>query len=138
MRFFCSILILVTLVGCEKVSKENLSLLNGYWEIAEVTFKDGSHKEFKVSPSVDFIKLEGLNGYRKKVQPRFDGTFETSDDAELFAIKETTDRFIIGYRTELSSWSEELTELSANHFSVMNEDGITYSYKRFVPINVQK
>ena len=127
------------IIGCsEALSKKDLDQLNGYWEIAKVSFKDGNTKEYKVSTSVDFIKIDSLKGYRKKVQPKLDGTFDTSNDAEFFTILEQNGEFIFQYKNNLSEWKETILEVSKDNFSVSNETGIIYAYKRFNPINAKE
>lgn len=139
-----SVLILFLIIGCkEKISEENLDLLSGYWEIEEVIFPDGSTKDYNVNTSIDYILVEDKKGYRKKVQPKFNGTFDTSNDADLFVILEREGSFTINYISEnndglVAQRSEELVSLSENKFSVRNTDGQTYNYKRFEPINVEK
>ncbi|WP_209399585.1 hypothetical protein [Pseudozobellia sp. WGM2] len=129
--------LLILLGACSsKVSKEDLGLLNGYWEISKVTFPDGNIKEYNVNTSVDFIMLEDLKGYRKKMQPNLSGTYRTSDDAESFVVAETDDSFAIHYKTDLSEWTEVIETLQKNTFSVTNEEGIRYDYKRFEPISI--
>ncbi|MBT2163274.1 hypothetical protein HW347_18525 [Zobellia sp. KMM 6746] len=126
-------------LGCSSgISKEDLNTLDGYWEITQVTFPDGNIKEYKVNTSIDYISMDGDEGYRKKMQPRLDGTYETSDDAEAFVIVGKENDFSINYKTELSEWSEKLMELDDTTFSVLNEEGIRYDYKRFEPISIQK
>jgi len=125
--------------GCSSgVSKEKLPQLNGYWEIMQVVFPDGNSKEYKVSITVDYIQLEGLEGFRKKVSPKFDGTYETSDDSETFVILENEDGFTMNYKTDLSEWSEKLVALNEEAFSVVNAEGLRYDYKRFEPITIEK
>ncbi len=127
------------IIGCsDTLSKEDLDQLNGYWEIAKVSFRDGNTKEYKVSTSVDFIKIDSLKGFRKKVQPKFDGTFDTSNDAEFFSITEQNGEFIFHYKNDLSEWKETILKISRDNFSVSNEADIVYEYKRFNPINVKK
>ncbi|MGB7392799.1 MAG: hypothetical protein WA913_00255 [Pricia sp.] len=131
--------ILLFLVGCStSIDKEDLKNLNGYWEIEQVEFPGGGAKEYRVNTTVDYIQFDDMKGYRKKMQPRFDGTYRTSDDAEAFEILEKDGSFIIHYKTELSEWSEELVGLDTNTFSVVNEDGKRYDYKRFEAISVGK
>ena len=131
--------IFLMLVACQnKVSREELTLLKGYWEIEKVTLANGQTKEYKVNTTVDYIEVKELSGYRKKVYPKFDGTFDTSNDAEQFTIIEHQDRFEIHYKSELSEWVEALKSLDENSFSVTNTENITYYYKRFEPINVNK
>lgn len=126
-------------LGCTNgISKGDLELLNGYWEINEVIFSDGKKKEYNVNTSVDYIEFKGLKGFRKKVQPKFNGTFQTSDDAEAFLISEIDGNFFINYKTELSEWSEKLVQLNSDTFSVVNEEDVRYEYKRFEPISISQ
>lgn len=91
-----------------------------------------------MNTTIDYIQLDGLKGWRKKVSPKFDGTFRTSDDIEEFVILQRNGNFTIRYKTELSKWSERLTALDTDTFSVVNEDGKQYDYKRFEPISIKK
>ncbi|PIB29977.1 hypothetical protein BFP77_04970 [Maribacter sp. 4U21] len=125
-------------LSCENtVEEDDLTLLNGYWEITEVQFMNGGKKEYKISPAVDYIQLENLKGYRKKVNPKFDGSFETSDDAEPFVIQKDGALFLMNYKNNLSEWKETLIDVSENSFSVKNAEGTLYLYKRFEPINIE-
>lgn len=126
--------------GCKdtSLSEEDLHYLNGYWEITEVTFQDGAEKNYSINPSVDFIQLEGTKGYRKKLQPKFDGTYNTSKDAEVFEVIRIDKSFALHYKNPLSEREEKLIQIDSTSFSVRNEDGILYSYKRFEPISIPK
>lgn len=67
MRNVYIIVILIGLVGCRnKVNKLDLPHLNGYWEIKEVTFPDGSKKEYTVNTSIDYIEVKEHEGFRKR------------------------------------------------------------------------
>lgn len=139
MRHVVQVVLLLLLIGCSNnVKKENLKNLNGYWEIEQVAFPDGGAKEYRVNTTVDYIELKAQKGYRKKLQPRFDGTYRTSDDAETFEIVEEEGNLIFRYKTELSEWSEQLVDLGDDTFSVVNQDGKRYDYKRFESISVEK
>lgn len=130
---FCTLLC----ISCvSKIDQEQLHLLNGYWEIKEVTFKDGTKKEYSVNTTVDYISLDSLKGFRKKMSPKFNGTFETSNDAEPILIRIANDSIFMNYTTDLNTWEEVLISLSEKSFSVKNDQGITYTYERFEPINI--
>ncbi|MEH6748255.1 MAG: hypothetical protein V7670_15590 [Maribacter arcticus] len=132
---FCTLLF----ISCgSKIDQEQLHLLNGYWEIKEVTFKDGTKKEYSVNTTVDYISLDSLKGFRKKMSPKFNGTFETSNDAEPILIRISNDSIFMNYTTEFNTWEEVLLSLSEKSFSVKNEQGITYTYERFEPININQ
>lgn len=126
-------------LGCtNSISKDDLELLNGYWEINEVVFPNGKKKEYNVNTSIDYIEFEDLKGFRKKVQPKLNGTYQASDDAEALIITEIDGIFFIDYKTELSEWSEKLVQLNSDTFSVVNEEDVRYEYKRFEPISISE
>ena len=127
------------LIGCSNsVGKEDLRLLNGYWEITQVAFSDGSKKDYGLNTTVDYIELNDNKGFRKKVQPNLNGTFVTSDDAEFFTIIDTEIGLEFSYKNEMSEWNEQIIQVSKNRFTIENENGIRYTYQRYQPINVQK
>ncbi|MFD0798584.1 hypothetical protein ACFQZJ_14015 [Maribacter chungangensis] len=128
---------LIFIFSCTSISEDKLDLLNGYWEIETVEFPNGGKKEYKMNTDIEFIQLDGLKGFRKKMKPRFDGSYETSDDAEPFELISNEKVFSLHYKNDLSEWKETLTSLTADNFTVKNEDGILYHYKRFEPINIE-
>ncbi|WP_394970892.1 hypothetical protein [uncultured Croceitalea sp.] len=133
---FCISLFLV--LGCtNNVSDKDISLLNGYWEIAEVEFNDGQKKKYTVNPTIDYIQVKGLKGFKKKVHPKFNGSYDTSDDAEAFTLIKKDGSFIFSYKNSLSQWEEKLVQLKEDTFSVTNQDKITYTYKRYKPLNIK-
>lgn len=140
MRYIYVLVALIGLAGCQnKVSKLDLPHLNGYWEIERVTFPDGSKKEYAVSTNIDYIQVNNNNeGFRKKVRPNFNGTYVTSNDAELFTISENEGIFSLNYKTDLSEWHEKITSLSENSFTVISEENIKYHYKKFKPIDLEQ
>lgn len=126
--------------GCNtKIEEADLTNLNGYWQIEQVTFSNGQTKDFTINPTIDYIELDGLTGFRKKVQPKFNGTFETSDHAEYFTIETSNGDFQMRYNPNTKNpgkqRSESLIKLSNHNFTVINKDTLTYTYKRFEPIN---
>ncbi|HMB64519.1 MAG TPA: hypothetical protein VKN36_15670 [Eudoraea sp.] len=126
-------------LGCaEKVNRTDLDHLNGYWEIERVAFPDGSHREYGINTSVDFMFWDGEKGYRKKVQPNLNGTYSTSDDAAFFKIAENRGVFMIRYNNGMSEWEEQIEFISNSELIVVNEENIRYHYKRFQPGNFQK
>ncbi|WP_418498435.1 hypothetical protein [Flagellimonas sp.] len=140
MRRILPFLLPLMLMGCKKnaVTEADLQYLNGYWEIAEVEFPDGSKKQYTINPSIDFIKLKDGEGFRKKMQPQFDGSYDTSNDTEFFTVSENQETYTLRYKNEFSEWEEKLVSVDSLSFSVTNEEGVTYSYRRFQPIKIPK
>lgn len=139
MRTILSIFTLLCLLSCKRaISESDLTNLNGYWEISRVEFPDGTTKEYKANTTIDFIKLTGFKGFRKKVQPSLEGTYFANDDVESFSIMRKGDLYDMLYKNNYSEWSELLTALSENSFSVLNKEGIAYHYRRYEPININE
>jgi len=121
----------------DPVSREDLTYLNGYWEIKQVKFPNGDTKAYDMSATIDYIEVTGTKGYRKKVQPLIDGSFETSDDAEYFSIMERDGSFFMVYESSMDLWEEEIRNISETTLRVVNEEQITYIYERFQPITLE-
>ncbi|PRX54203.1 hypothetical protein [Flagellimonas meridianipacifica] len=130
---------LVLLISCadQKVNKEDLHHLNGYWEIQKVEFPNGQIKEYKANTVVDYIQIDGEKGMRKKVQPKLDGTFIITEDEESFDLIAKNEGYSFHYNNGLSERQEKLTTLDSLSFSTQNEEGIRYFYIRFEPISIQ-
>lgn len=138
MRQLSIILVCILLYSCgETVTKEDLTYLDGYWEIKQVKFPNGDTKTYEMNATVDYIEVTGTKGYRKKVQPLFDGSFETSDDAEYFSITERDGTFIMVYESTMAVWEEEIRSITETELRLVNEEQITYIYKRFQPITLE-
>ncbi|MEM8999809.1 MAG: hypothetical protein AAGB24_06055 [Bacteroidota bacterium] len=138
-RHFVICCALFLFLGCGKpFAEKDLVLLNGYWEIELVKFPDGSTKTYKVNANIDYIQVNTKKGFRKKVRPRLDGTFGTSDDTKSFEVIKNADGYIFLYRNGLSQWQESLISISETSFTVKNEANISYTYKRFTPIAIAK
>lgn len=117
-------------------SEEKIDKLNGYWEIKSAQLPDGSSKEFKFSEMVDYIQVEQRDGFRKKVRPQIDGTFTTSEDEETFTVKVENDSINIYYKTPFNNWKETLLSSKEDEISILNEQGIIYTYRKFTPYSI--
>lgn len=139
MKKITILIVLMLFTSCfNRINEADLSQLNGYWEIEKVIFPDGQMKQYTINETVDFIKMDSLKGYRKKMKPTFEGTYITSDDAELFTISKQENRYLVTYKTPGDDWSETIKAISSNNFSVTNSENITYVYKRYEPININE
>lgn len=132
--FFASFFVL----SCgHNVSDEDLPKLNGYWEIQEAVMADGTKKEYKVNPTIDYFELKGKEGFRKKVMPQFDGTYRVNDLSEKIAIVKEGDKTYISYTTEYAKWKEEVLELDDKELVVKNQHDIEYHYIKPEPFSIK-
>ncbi|MDT0642869.1 hypothetical protein RM553_08505 [Zunongwangia sp. F363] len=123
--------------GCQKPNpKEQLQHLNGYWEIDRVEFSEDSVKDYSMSPYVDYIHLEDEKGFRKKVQPHFDGTFTVINNNEKVEATIENDSLRLLYKTPYATWEETVLSAEEDKLSIINADGVIYYYNKYEPIDV--
>ncbi len=125
-------------VSCkQKITKEDLNLINGYWEIEKVVFETGKDKEYGLNETYDyFIIHNNKTGYRKKVMPQLNGTFIVNAEKETVSIRFHADKVYLDYATPYMKWTEELVAISQEKLVFMNTKKEEYHYKRATPINL--
>ena len=132
------LLMVFAAVSCGKsVTDDNLKNLNGYWEIEKVVMPDGSEKDYKVNPTIDYFEMKGKEGFRKKVMPQFDGTYKTNDVAEKLNITEKDGKTFISYTTDFAKWEEEIITLDDDELVLKNTHDMKYHYKKPEPFTVK-
>ncbi|WP_430400335.1 hypothetical protein [Flavobacterium sp.] len=130
------VLFFLSILSCKSdVKPEDLQQLNGFWEIEKVQMPDGSTKEFKINESLDFIKYDNMNGSRNKVIPQLDGSLLSNNLFEKFTITEKDNTFWLNYKTEHTSWTEELINLSNDKLVVKNSNDLMYFYTKRTDLN---
>ena len=138
MRYSWIPLLLLFFYGCaETNSVDDINQLQGYWEITKVEFPNGESKKYDISTTIDYIEYKEMKGFRKKLQPRLDGNFNTSNDAVYFTIENKNDIFIVRYQNELNLWEEKIRLLNKDQLVLVNEEGISYHYHRFNQISAE-
>ena len=125
---------LFLLLSCSGPSaEEQIQHLNGYWEIHTAELPEGITKEFRVNQLVDYIQVDEKEGFRTKVRPQFDGSFENSEVRENFEIKIENDSINLYYTTPYSKWKETIISSEEDQLKILNPKGIIYTYNRFTP-----
>ena len=138
MKRILLLIVLLSVLSCkQKITEADISNLNGYWEIEKVELPDGDKKEYKVNETIDFFKIDGNKGFRKKVMPQLDGTYLTNDIQEDIVIAVKDGDATIQYKTTYASWKEEIIELTKDKLVVKNEQDLEYHYKRPVKFSVK-
>ena len=138
MKKILFLIVLGSVLSCkQKITDADISNLNGYWEIEKVELPDGDKKEYKVNETIDFFKIDGNKGFRKKVMPQLDGTYLTNDIQEDIVIAVKDGDATIQYKTTYASWQEEIIELTKDKLVVKNQQELEYHYKRPVKFSVK-
>lgn len=119
-----------------KVNPDDLTKINGYWEIEKVIFPDGTQKEYTINEGFDYFDVKNNKGFRKKVMPQLDGTFLVNDTFETIKINEVNEKQYITYTTPFSKWKEQILSISDEKLVLINDAKNEYHYKRAEPINI--
>jgi len=124
-------------VSCRKpIKPEDISKLNGYWEIENVVLSDGSQKEYKVNETIDYFEIKKNKGFRKKVKPQFDGRYLENGDSEAISVSFKNNKAFLNYKTPYSEWRDEILEVSDNNLVLKNDQNVEYHYKKAIPFNI--
>ena len=100
---------LLMIMSCKTDPAQYLSFVEGYWEIDQVHKNGAKIKAFKISTGIDYFKINSdRSGFRKKLKPNFQGTFETSDDVLNFEIKTEHNSLFLIYNDNATTYSEEI------------------------------
>ncbi len=135
MKQLLALLLIISLNSCRSDVTTYIPFIEGYWEIVSVTKDQNKIKEFKISGSVDYFKVnENLSGYRKKVTPRFDGAFEMSQHQSEFTISVDKDQLWIQYDNNAVFFREEIIRANESSLIISNNDGFIYTYKPYEPL----
>jgi len=128
-------LIIISLNSCKSDVTTYIPFIEGYWEIVSVTKDQKKVKEFKMSGSIDYFKVnEDLSGYRKKVTPRFDGAFEMSQHQSEFTLSIDESQLWIQYDNNAVSYREKIIRANESSLIISNSDGFIYTYKPYEPL----
>ena len=135
-KYLYLLLLLAVITACKSPIKEReISSLEGYWEITKVVFQDGTTKPYIVNTTVDYIGIEGLNGYIKKMKPGLDGRYQTSNKAAQFKLLLKNEVWEMHFEGDLNS-TLSLVELDSLEYAVKDQGQVRYYYKRYEPINI--
>jgi hypothetical protein len=138
MKKITTLFLTFLIISCQTdVNKEDLSKLNGYWEIKQVTLADGETKDYKVNETIDFFEVKDNAGFRQKVMPQFDGTFKTNGIKESLKIFEVDNTFFIECKTDYGKWNEEIITIEDSTLVLKNKQNLVYTYKKFKPFSLK-
>ncbi|MGL2966702.1 hypothetical protein [Flavobacterium sp. XGLA_31] len=132
------LIVTLLLISCHTaVKKEDLTKLNGYWEIKQVKLSNGEKKDYEVNETVDFFEVKNNAGFRQKVMPQFDGKFTTNGIKENIKIVVDNNDYFIEYSTSYGKWKEEIIEIADSVLVLQNKEKLQYEYKRFTPFSLK-
>ena len=130
------LLFTLLLISCHSnIKKEDITKLNGYWEIKQVKLSTGKTKDYKINETIDYFELKDNQGFRQKVMPQFDGKFKTNDIKENIKVVEKGNSFFIEYNTKFGKWKEEIITIEDSTLVLKNKENLEYTYKKFKPFS---
>lgn len=130
------LLLLTVITACKSSIQEGeISRLEGYWEITKVVFQDGTTKPYTVNTTVDYIGIDGFNGYIKKMKPGLNGRYQTSNKAAQFKLIQKDGLWEMHFEGDQKS-TLSLLELDSLEYAVKDQGQVRYYYKRYEPIKI--
>ncbi|MCG5644758.1 MAG: hypothetical protein ABF304_00905 [Flavobacteriaceae bacterium] len=130
-----SLLVLLAMACAKKTTVQDIHLLNGYWEISEVSFPNGQNKTYGVNTSIDYIEINELEGYLKKMKPGLNGRYTTNNSTLYFTATNQNNQWELGFK-DAQSQRLKIIQLDSNSYTAVNEKNIKYLYKRYFPIDI--
>lgn len=136
-KTFTYLIFSLIIISCKQNPETFVEHINGYWEIESVALPNGDTKAYTFSGTIDFIEVnDNLEGFRKKLKPRMDGTFSTSNDEETLKLVLENDSLNAYYQTPYTNWKETILFADESNLKVVNQDKKVYLYKRWKQINI--
>ena len=130
------LLLLTVITACKSSIQEGeISRLEGYWEITKVVFQDGTTKPYTVNTTVDYIGIDGFNGYIKKMKPGLNGRYQTPNKAAQFKLIQKDGLWEMHFEGDQKS-TLSILELDSLEYAVKDQGQVRYYYKRYEPINI--
>ena len=131
-KYVLFIIIASSIWSCRNNPESYIEHIEGYWEIKDVSKNNKSIKSFTISTSVDYFKVnDDLTGYRKKVAPSLDGTFNITQHESPFILKVENNKLYIYYTVNNVTFKETLQKASDKELIITNAEGFKYTYKPF-------
>lgn len=125
-------------MSCSKNPEQLIEYLEGYWEIKQVKQHNKIIKEYTISTSVDYFKInEDMTGYRKKVAPKLNGKFIVTQHESPFELKIEDHTLHIYYTVNNSSYKETVVSASEDELIITNADQVLYIYKPYQKIIIE-
>lgn len=130
-------IVLSLLISCQnKINSNELTKINGYWEIEKVVFDQGEEKKYTVNEYFDYFELNNRKGIRKKVKPQLNGTYLVNDSFENLSVRIENEKVYIDYSSDYSKWTEEIIAISDEKLVLRNTENTSYHYKKATAINI--
>ena len=135
MKKIITLLLASLLYSCQSDVINYIPYVEGYWEIVSATKDQKKIKDFKISGTIDYFKInDNLSGYRKKVTPRFDGAFEISQDQSNFKLSIEDHQLRINYNNNGIAYKEQIMRANETSLIISNSNGFSYTYKPYEPL----
>ena len=137
-RLLLILVVVLSVLTCSENPEIFIPHLEGYWEIKQVK-KDGKVvKEYNISTTVDYFKVnDDLTGFRKKVTPSLDGKFTVTDDESPFVLKIENNKLYIYYTVNNVTFKESIEHATEEELVITNDEGFKYIYKPFESLNLE-
>lgn len=138
MKKLAYIFIVLLITSCSENPENYIQYLDGYWEIKQVKKDNKIIKEYNISTSVDFFKVnEDMTGFRKKVAPNLNGKFMITQHESPFELKIEDNKLNIYYTLNNIEYKETIVSASEEELIITNQEQVLYIYKPYQKITIE-
>ena len=129
LRNLLGVWICLFLLSCSPTSEIQIEHLAGYWEIEFISQKGEKFVPKTSTPLYDHYQINYPEGILKKIAPRFDGSFVSSEDATPFQIEKLDKNYYLRFQSRWDEWSRKISFLNSQKLILENNER-RFNYKR--------
>jgi hypothetical protein len=122
------VFVALVMYSCNNSTADQVVHLEGYWDIEKVVLEDGSEKEFPFSNHMDFFNIEGSNGTKHRVSPRYDGTMVDYGSPVSFKWEDQDGTLVLLFKDGDQSYKQTVSSCTADQLVLLHENGTKYYY----------
>jgi hypothetical protein len=129
MTRFILLFLILGISACSNSVEDQVAQLEGYWNIEKVVLSDGSEKEFPFSNHMDFFVIEGSNGMKHRVSPKYDGTMVDYGSPVPFKWDDQDGELVLTFNEGDESYQQTVVTSTSKELVLLHENGTKYYYQ---------
>lgn len=123
------VIVLTTCICCTDNPEQYIGHIEGYWQIQRVEQNNKLLREYTSNTIIDYFKMNNDgSGFRKKVTPNLEGSFNVSGHSANFKYRIERDSLNIYYDEDPVNFKETIKRATANELIITNARGFRYIY----------
>lgn len=123
-------LLVLVLAACTE-APEDISKLEGYWQIERVIAPDDTEREYPFSLKLDYFKVRDSTGEKFRVSVKDKNEFVSDRTGVPFTFYREDGQSYLKFAKGESAYIQEISKLDNEQLVLVHENGVKYQYRRF-------